>query len=299
MGKNKASGSDRFESFYRELFAKRWDALKESLLQKKEYVAVINPFYQDLSFEEIESKFQARRFDKIVDFFCLQKESWEKPQADKNGLYSYYLLDPASIFPVVALELQESDKVLDMCAAPGGKSFLIGQKLTTGELISNDRSTPRKKRLEKVFKDYFPENYLKRFKTTNFDGGRWCLYEKEVFDKVLLDAPCSSERHVLESKEHLEKWKESRVKMLSKNQFTLLASAFEVLKEGGRLVYSTCALSSQENDDVIEKLLKKREGRVRVIESPLIVGEKTQYGVHILPDKTNLGPIYYAVIEKC
>ena len=77
-----------------------------------------------------------------------------------------------------------------------------------------------------------------------------------------------------------------------------LAAALDAVKPGGRIVYSTCSISPLENDGVVEKLFKKRKDMFDIINFKPETGEKTRYGIHILPDTTGAGPIYYCGIEK-
>ena len=137
-------------------------------------------------------------------------------------------------------------------------------------------------------------------KVTGYDGMKFGLHKKECFDKVLLDAPCSSDRHVLNSPSHLEVWSAKRVKRLSVEQGALLASAVDALKPGGTIIYGTCALSPMENDDVVKKILKKRPAmRFEMIENLLPGADRTEFGVHILPDRSGgRGPIYCAKLVK-
>ena len=122
-------------------------------------------------------------------------------------------------------------------------------------------------------------------------------YETSAYDGILLDVPCSSERHVLSSPPHLAAWSPARIKNLAYRQWALLSGAWLVLKPGGYLVYSTCALSPAENDDVVQKLFQKYDDAIRIESESL--GERTQWGVHILPDAAEgAGPIYYAILGK-
>ena len=109
-----------------------------------------------------------------------------------------------------------------------------------------------------------------------------------------------SGRHVLNSPAHLEVWSAKRVKRLSVEQGALLASAVDALKPGGTVVYGTCALSPMENDDVVKKILKKRPAmRFEKIEELLPGADRTEFGVHILPDRSQgRGPIYCAKLVK-
>ncbi|MBR5927061.1 MAG: RsmB/NOP family class I SAM-dependent RNA methyltransferase, partial [Spirochaetia bacterium] len=126
----------------------------------------------------------------------------------------------------------------------------------------------------------------------------WGLYQKDMYDRVLLDAPCSSERHVLSSPYYLAQWTPARTKQLAIRQFAMLAAALDAAKAGGRIVYSTCSISPLENDGVVEKLFKKRKGLFDIVELEPEIGEKTKYGIQILPDTAGAGPIYYCCLEK-
>lgn len=212
-----------------------------------------------------------------------------------------YFLDEASVFAARALNVEPGDDVLDMCAAPGGKTLVIASMLKgEGSLQSNDRSPDRRERLKHVIENSLPESWRDIIKVTGYDGMKFGLHKKECFDKILLDAPCSSDRHVLNSPSHLEVWSAKRVKRLSVEQGALLASAVDALKPGGTVVYGTCALSPLENDDVVRKILKKRPAmHVEEIPDLLEGADRTEFGVHILPDRSEgRGPIYCAKLVK-
>lgn len=213
-----------------------------------------------------------------------------------------YFLDEASQFAATCLDVQPGMSVLDMCAAPGGKSLVLASALAgQGSLQCNDRSPERRVRLQHVLENSLPADWISIIKVTGYDASRFGLHCKGQYDRILLDAPCSSERHVVQSPKHLEQWSLNRTKRLSIEQGSLLASAVDALAPGGCLIYSTCALSPFENDVVVQKILKKRKENIRVVNiSPSIAGaELTQFGVHILPDRSEgRGPIYCAKLEK-
>jgi 16S rRNA C967 or C1407 C5-methylase (RsmB/RsmF family) len=140
-------------------------------------------------------------------------------------------------------------------------------------------------------------------RVTGFDATQWCLHQKEAFDCILLDVPCSSERHVLIDSKELARWTPARSKNLAARQWAILASALEVVKVGGIIVYSTCSISPQENDEVLKKLDKKRGGRfewIRFQNSELPVGvERTDHGYQLFPDRVaGIGPIFWSVLKR-
>jgi 16S rRNA C967 or C1407 C5-methylase (RsmB/RsmF family) len=294
MGKNKQKGAEGFDLFYQDIYQDRWEGLKSSLIAQKKHVAVYNPSGSARN-DQAKSFYEEELYPKSFSL----NGSWDSPE---NG--EYYLMDAASLLPV--RELMNSSafnndnvKILDMCAAPGGKSVLLSWALNgRGHLTCNDLSKTRLGRLRNVLNLHLSDDQLAQVTTTNYDASRWCLYEKEVFDLILLDAPCSSERHVLTSQKHLDQWSIKRSKSLAIRQWSILASAIDLLKPGGQVVYSTCSISPLENDDVISKMLKKRNGLVKVNEQSWPIGEKTEHGWAILPDKEGWGPFYLSSITK-
>jgi 16S rRNA C967 or C1407 C5-methylase (RsmB/RsmF family) len=285
-------GASGFEEFYAAMYGERWPRLRESLLLPKKHVAVVNPFSK-FSFPDQPVRMTGLSFDHDV------KDSFPPPEKTDSGYMNYYLLDAASILPVEALALIPGEKVVDLCAAPGGKSLLCAFKLQNqGLLVSNDRSAARRARIHRIFDDYLPKSEQKNHTVTAHDATKWGLYQRSIYDKVLLDAPCSSERHVLEDHKELSLWAPGRTKAIAISQFAMLAAALDIVKVGGTIVYSTCALSQLENDDVLRKLYQKRGGRFELVSPEFPFGEPTEFGWQVLPDTTGWGPFYLAVVRR-
>lgn len=211
------------------------------------------------------------------------------------GLKEPYFLDQASIWCGKALAAKPKEHILDMCSAPGGKALIIALAMKgQGRLVLNDRSRIRRKRLYKVMATLYNPPEINIY---GHDAKKWGIYEQSTYDRILLDAPCSSERHVLSSPHHLKQWRYGRLKNLARDQYALICSGLKALKIGGTMVYSTCSLSREENDGVIEKLLKKNKFSLDIKKNNL--GESTEYGHIVLPDqKAGLGPLYWAKLIK-
>ncbi len=222
---------------------------------------------------------------------------------------SYYL-DAASVLAAYTLPLKGSKKILDMCAAPGGKSLVLAHRMDSdASLLCNERSAARRTRLSHVLDNHLLEDIRSRVNISSNDGSLMCKKEKDSFDAILLDAPCSSERHVFLDSKYLQQWSSARIKNLAVTQWSLLSSAFRILKEDGYLLYSTCALSNIENDEVIRKLSKKFNNAMiceincaEIIQNSsmqLPNTEKTEFGYHVLPDgQSGAGPLYFSLIKK-
>lgn len=239
--------------------------------------------------------------DRWESLLAALRESPAYETIEHPGKEPYYL-DKASSFAARALNVEPGMNVLDMCAAPGGKTLILAAALQgSGCLQSNDRSPERRKRLSHVIENTLPDSWRANIRISGYDAARFGLYRKNEFDRILLDAPCSSERHVMESEKHLAEWSPKRISHIAVAQGSLLASAVDALKPGGQMIYSTCALSRMENDDVVRKILKKRKGKVRVLKiRPEIPGtDETEFGLQMLPDRcAGAGPIFCAKLEK-
>lgn len=228
-----------------------------------------------------------------------------------------YFLDAASVFAAYQLPLDNALSILDMCAAPGGKSLVIASRMEDeATIVCNERSMPRRQRLVQTCRESLPERIFSRVKITASDGAVLCKMQDACYSRILLDAPCSSERHILNDEKYLNLWTEARIKTLSMEQWALLSSAYRLLEEGGLLVYSTCALTSFENDEVIRRLLKKFSDANIVYDIKNVAEderlcsmldkqihlrpERTEFGFHILPDNNDgAGPIWFSIVKKC
>ena len=227
-----------------------------------------------------------------------------------------YFLDSASLYAALMLPLSDAKRILDLCAAPGGKTLVLASRMDgDAVLTANELSAARYCRLVNVLNSCLPESVRMRVQTTKSNGAKMCLKCTEQYERILLDVPCSSERHVLADKKYLLQWSSARIKTVSMEQWALLSSAYRMLASGGYILYSTCALSPAENDAQIERLLVKFDSAVCVRKEDFsksaieraaqLCGisfeavEKTAYGFHILPDVHNgAGPIYFSLIRK-
>ena len=252
-----------FEDYYKEIYGERWLLLRESLLCPVKTIAFT------------------------------------------DGLIKPYMMDRASVIAAESLRLPENGIVLDACAAPGGKSLVLVSRMTEAvSLVSNEFSAERRHRLSRVLDEHLTEEKRAQIKITGYNAARLGKKKDLCYDAILLDVPCSSERHVITDKKALAKWTPARPRFLSTRQWSLLSAAFLILNKGASLVYSTCAISTVENDGVVSRLFKKYGSQV-IIDEPLFnegegsIGEKTQYGRIILPDKCDgMGPMYVARFKK-
>ena len=295
----KLSGSENFENYFKKVYQNRWPGLKASLLNNHSKIAFSPNLTDNNPDHLIPIKFLPR------GFYLQKKPDLEAQlrQLKDNNLYRYYLLDLASAICALSLEINNGDRVLDMCAAPGGKSLILTRKINhTNELICNELSKKRKERLRTVINDYLSEDKRSQVKITGSDATTIGIRFSAQFDKVLLDAPCSGEKHLLKTPKELEKWSPKRTARLAAQQYAMLCSALLALKPGGQLVYSTCSISPKENEEVIAKFLKKKGEIIQLdtqnLEIPSMV-EKRENGFYIFPDHSDgHGPIFFTRFKK-
>ena len=163
-----------------------------------------------------------------------------------------YLQDEASQLVAEILDVKPGERVLDLCAAPGGKTTLIADRAgDQGLIIAADRSSTR---MATVIATKTLHG-LKSVQPLLLDAGDKLPFESNIFDKVLLDAPCSGTGTLRRNPEIRWRLFESDISAFSENQKRFLANAAEVVKPGGRLVYSTCSVERDENEEVIEEFL--------------------------------------------
>ncbi len=191
-----------------------------------------------------------------VDYgFWIEYSPEDIGQTLEYSLGYYYIQGAMSMLPVEILDLRKDDIVLDLCAAPGSKTTQISQKMESrGIIVANDINIKRIKALSSNIQKCFALNVIISLK----DGRILYKWYKDTFDKVLIDAPCSSTGIIRKSWKVAKKWNIKLIERLSKYQTQLLLSGFDCLKKGGVLVYSTCSICPEENERCINNLLQLR-----------------------------------------
>lgn len=192
----------------------------------------------------------------------------------KDGLF--YVQSLSSMIPPIVLDPKPGERILDIAAAPGSKTTQIAALMQNkGLIVANDTSHIRRYRLEANMQI----QGVSIAQISKLDArGIWQEYP-EYFDKTLVDVPCSMEGRFLTSNQKTYKdWSQKKVKMLSQLQRWILRSAISATKPGGIIVYSTCTLSPEENEDVISWALEKENDAIS-LESISIDGLSSEPGV--------------------
>lgn len=203
--------------------------------------------------------------EKLVSRFGLRKVPWAREgyyydreaRPGKHAFHeagAFYIQEPSAMAVVELLDPRPGEKVLDLCAAPGGKTTDIGGRLLgQGFLLSNEVHPGRAKILSQNVERMGIANAV----VANESPENLARYFPCFFDKIVVDAPCSGEGMFRKDEEARNQWSPENVTMCAKRQADILHEAAAMLKPGGRLVYSTCTFSPEENERNIEGFLRR------------------------------------------
>lgn len=207
----------------------------------------------------------------VEDFMKINEFSSEKIPYVQNGFYlSYdrigshpfhhagmiYVQEPGAMAPAECLDISPDWKVLDMCAAPGGKSSQLKNKLgEKGILVSNEIIPSRCKILTGNIERLGLQNTV----TTCLDTDRLASIFPNTFDMIMVDAPCSGEGMFRKEDIAIDEWSEANVVMCAERQSKILDNAALCLKSGGYIVYATCTFSIEENEKTIDAFLSRHD----------------------------------------
>ena len=208
---------------------------------------------------------------------------------------AFYIQEPSATSAVTMLDVQQNDFVLDLCAAPGGKSTQIGAKLNgTGLLWSNEIVKSRANILLSNIERMGISNAV----VSNCHPDILCDKLYQTFDKVLVDAPCSGEGMFRKSGEAQTDWSVEHVKSCAQRQLLILNSAKKALKSGGVLVYSTCTFSVEENEGVIKEFLAQNSD-FELVDSGVTFGRPTlDYARRVFPMDGGEGHFAAKLVKK-
>ncbi len=219
----------------------------------------------------------------------------------------YYIQEPSAMLPGAVIGVKPGDKVLDLCAAPGGKTVqMAAQMKGKGLLVANDINADRVKALVKNIELCGVRNAVVMNETPdklarNFEG---------YFDKILVDAPCSGEGMFRKDEDAIKSWEKFKCEKCSGMQWDILQQVDKMLKPGGSILYSTCTFSPEEDELMIEKFMNEYMGHYELLEIPKtggIEGGRTQWSngtydfsktARLWPHKLNGEGHFAALIKK-
>ena len=254
------------------------------IVSKEQYENILKAFSQKRpsTFRANTLKISAQELEKKLVSLGIETEkiSWYKdafilknvPQKVlmETDLYKegyVYIQSLSSMIPPLILGPQPNEKVLDITAAPGSKTTQMAAIMeNTGEILANDKSHVRNYKL----KANLQLQGVTNTHVTQFPGQMLWKKLPEYFDKALVDVPCSMEgRFFVDDPKTYEDWSTKKIEYLVDQQKYLLRSAITCTKPGGIIVYSTCTLSPEENEGVIDWILKKEKETIEIEEISL------------------------------
>ena len=165
-----------------------------------------------------------------------------------------YMQDPGAMASAAALDIEPDWWVADLCAAPGGKSSQIAERLSDGGFLLSNEYVPKR---AKIIVGNFERLGVKNAIVTSSDTARLRDMYEGTFDLVVVDAPCSGEGMFRKSEEAVEDWSDENVNICAQRQREILANARNMVKAGGYLLYSTCTYSPEENEETVAQFIRE------------------------------------------
>ncbi len=291
-----------FTERMQEILGEEYPAFEESYRGEKYQALRINP-----------NKADGERFVRGLPFH-LTKVPWEE-----NGFYYgredypgkhpyhdaglYYIQEPSAMLPAGLLNVQEGERVLDLCAAPGGKSTQLGAALGGGGLLVCNEIHPAR---AKILSENIERMGIRNALVLNETPQKLSEVFAEYFDKILVDAPCSGEGMFRKNEDAAKEWSLENVKLCARRQEEILDCAAGMLRAGGHMVYSTCTFAPEENEGSIGSFLKRHRD-FKVEQAPLLDGmspgilavtDETRQTVRLWPHRIKGEGHFAAVLRK-
>ena len=238
---------DEYDSFIQSYDCERTSAIRVNSLK------VDRKFFKDINLFNIDYDNDRVKWADLGYYVSSGTIPGRNPLHDAGA---YYIQEPSAMSVVGKTEISEGEKILDMCAAPGGKSTYILSKLKdTGILVSNEISNTRIRALGENLERFGATNCI----ITNSNSKELLTFFKGFFDKVFIDAPCSGQGMFRKYEHAIDDWSEEKVKECVNIQKEIIRDGYKMLKNGGMLIYSTCTFTKRENEEIVEDFLDEHE----------------------------------------
>ena len=283
VSRMKETLQDEFEAFYASYDRERFQALRVNTLKTD-----ISSFIKEAPF--------------VLEPVAWEERGFYYSKEDKPGKHPfheagvYYIQEPSAMAPVTYLNVEPGDRVLDLCAAPGGKTTQIASYMEgQGLLVTNEIHPTRAKILSENVERMGICNAI----VTNETPEKLVVKFHEFFDKILVDAPCSGEGMFVKNENAGEEWSLEHVLMCAERQDGILDCAADMLAPGGRIVYSTCTFSTEENEGCMERFLQRHDDfRIVPVEPVDGMVQGKDGTIRLWPHKLKGEGHYLAVLEK-
>ncbi|MEF3254717.1 MAG: NOL1/NOP2/sun family putative RNA methylase [Deferribacterales bacterium] len=292
-----------FQTKFKNIFGSEADDFFQSLIREKERFFRLN-HAREIDYINEELVEYGIISDELPHIFKYNKDNLDITNTISFLTGGIYIQNPSSIIPPLIMSklLPYESIILDVSAAPGGKTTALSELTKRKSLIiANEPSASRLKSLHFNLEKYGAWNV----KTISYDGRILNKKLPAIFDGILLDAPCSNENKIGYNKEVDSEWSQELVLKMQKLQMEILNSVIELLKPGGVLIYSTCTFSIEENEDIINYLIKKNNNLELVdinqgyFDKGISLDDKlNEKVIRVLPHKSRYDGFFIAGIRK-
>lgn len=232
----------------------------------------------------------------VLHAYIYNKNVYDLGKTIYHMMGCFYLQEPSAMVVGSLLPIDKNERILDICAAPGGKTVQVAMRMNdTGVLISNDISRKRADSIVENIERLGIGNVI----VTNNDFSKLFTKYLNYFDKIILDAPCSGSGMFRKNKAVKDDWTYEKVLSCSTIQKELIAYSYSMLKPGGLLIYSTCSFSVEEDEQVIHYLLDNSDAEViPICLNKGFVNKNDPIGVHLFPSYFPGEGHYLCLIKK-
>ncbi len=255
-GREQLTVKEDFTNRYKELLGERYDEFMEhstSFIRRSIRANTLKISAAEL-LKRLQEEWKLEQIPWCKEGFWIKGQRLDIGNLPEHVLGYMYVQEAASMIPPIALSPEPGETVLDMCAAPGSKTTQMAAMMRNeGIIVANEISGKRIKALGINLNRSGVTNSI----ITHTEGR---ALEKIRFDRILVDSPCSATGTIRKNLKVLQMYNYGMVKRLAGIQKGLLMKAYSLLKEGGTLVYSTCTMEPEENEEVIDYLLQKETG---------------------------------------
>ena len=217
----------------------------------------------------------------VTNGFIYDKNEYQLGKSILHELGAFYLQEPSAMVVSALMDIKPGELVLDMCAAPGGKTIQAALKMhNKGLIVSNDLSRER----ATIIKENAERMGIGNLVIISVDFATCFTKYKNTFDKIILDAPCSGSGMFRKNEAMKEDWNYNKVLKYQAVQKDLLSMAYSMLKPGGVISYSTCSFSYEEDEEVVQDLLDNTDAElIELPNNPLFYKSESGIGIHLFP----------------
>lgn len=283
---------------YKALLGSEWEEFFSTIKQEKENTFWVNT--NKATIEEVKKSLKEKGVE--INQLPYHNQAFTTTHPKPSNLEEYEsgkisLQEKASMLPAIALNPNKGSTVFDTCAAPGMKTIQLSNMVEeTGSVLATELNDKRHLLLDNIVSKF----NCKNVKTKRIDFRN--IKRNKKFDFVLLDAPCSSEGLIRKQREALIEWSPAMVRKKAANQKNLIAKAFDYVKEGGEMIYSTCSFAPEENEEVVMDLLSKRKNAtvvpIKIEGLKIRKNDLCENCVRLFPQDNDTQQFFLAKIKK-